>query len=41
MESDAHTTKMVQQEIETSLSAESNELFSKSILSTMRENIFA
>jgi hypothetical protein len=36
-----HTTKMVQQEIKTSYLADYNELFSKSILSTIRENIFA
>ena len=36
-----HTTKMNQQEIETSYLADYNELFSKSILSIMRENILA
>ena len=36
-----HTTKMVQQEIETSYLADYNEIFSKNISSTIRENIFA
>lgn len=39
--SENHTTKMIQQEIETSMLADYNELFWKSILSTIRENIFA
>jgi hypothetical protein len=36
-----HTTKLNQQEIETSYLADYNEIFSKNILSTIRENIFA
>ena len=36
-----HTTKMVQQEIETSFIADYNDLFSKPNLSAMRENVFA
>ncbi len=36
-----HTTKLNQQEIETSYLADYNEIFSKKILSTIRENIFA
>ena len=39
--SSMHTTKMLQQEIETSYLADYNELFSKTILSIIRENIFA
>ena len=35
------STKMIQQEIETSLLADYNELFAKTNLSTMRENVFA
>ena len=36
-----HTTKMVQQEIETSFLADYDDLFSKTALSTMRENVLA
>ena len=36
-----HTTKLNQQEIETSYLADYNEIFSKNILSIIRENIFA
>ncbi|MBR7037325.1 hypothetical protein IKI14_05810 [bacterium] len=36
-----HTTKMVQQEIDSSFVSDYNDLFSQVGLSTMRENIFA
>ena len=36
-----HSTKLVQQEIETSFLADYNDLFSYASLSTMRENVFA
>ena len=36
-----HTTKMVEQEIKTSFISDYNDLFSKTNLSTMRENVFA
>mgnify|MGYP002853791363 CR=1 FL=1 len=36
-----HTTKLIQQEMETNFLADYNELFSKVGLSTMRENVFA
>ena len=39
--SDMHTTKMVQQEIETSFVSDYNDLFSENAESTMRENVFA
>ena len=38
---DMHTTKMIQQEIETSFLSDYNDLFSESSESIMRENVFA
>ena len=39
--SESHTTKMVQQEIQTSFLSDYNELFWSTNMSTMRENVFA